>query len=156
MTTTFPPTLVERPALARILGCSVRTIAALESERVIQAAARGKGRRPSLYALEATVPAYLAHRERQATASEVTPRDRRDLSVATLNELRIAREQGALVPKDEVIRTGRAIVETARTRLLRLPSDLRRADLVTESGEVAAEDIVRDALLELSRLEGIA
>lgn len=155
MTESFTPTVVERPTLARILGCSVRTIASMEAEKVFQPATRGKGRRPSTYALEHVVPAYIAHRERQVSGQEASPRDRRDLSVATLNELRIARERGDVVERDAVVLAGRSVVETARTRLLRLPADLRRADVVSRDGESLAERIVREALDELARLESV-
>jgi phage terminase Nu1 subunit (DNA packaging protein) len=157
MPQTSSQTLVDRPVLARILAVSVRTLASLEAERVIEPAERGKGRRRSMYALESIVPAYLAYRDRQVTGREVTPRDRRDLSVAGLNELRLARERGDLIEKDAIMRAGRGVVETARARLLRLPADLRRAGIVADDkGEAAAERAVRDALEELARLESVA
>ena len=46
------------------------------------------------------------------------------------------------------------MVETARARLLRLPADLRRAEIVADSnGEAVAERVVRD-VLEGARLDG--
>ena len=48
---------VDRRVLARLFECSLRHITELEGEGVISPLKRGRGGRPSIYALEAVIPA---------------------------------------------------------------------------------------------------
>lgn len=146
------PTLaVTRPQAIRLLGVAPRTFARLEAEGVVVAAVKGTGRRGSSYDAYGLVSAYLAHRERQLRGTVESSRDRRDRSQAELNELRLARERRALLPRDQVVREGQAFVKAVMATVRALPSRLVRAGVVAPAAEPKVAALLREAADEMSR-----
>lgn len=146
---------VKRVAARRVLGgIPARTFAQMESEGIIVPIRRGRRGRPSIYDLAEIVPAYIAYvTSQRSDAAEA--RARRDRSLADLNELRLAERRRKLLPRDQVVRDGVAIVTASRAKLLALPRRLSQAGLPREY-EPTATEIVREALEELSQMSTLA
>jgi hypothetical protein len=146
---------IPRPLAVRLLGVSDRTFTRLESEGVFRAKEAGAGGRQSVYDAPAMVASYIAHVERKLTGSNDTPRDRRDRSQAELNELRLARERGELLPRDQVVREGQAFVKATMAKLRALAPRLVRAGLIKRTDEGAVAALVREAQEEMSRWQNL-
>jgi phage terminase Nu1 subunit (DNA packaging protein) len=146
-----PALTVTRPQGVRLLGVADRTFARLEAEGVLVAAVKGTGRRGSSYDAYALVAGYLAHRERQLRGTVESSRDRRDRSTAELNELRLARERRAVLPRDQVVREGQAFVKAVMAKVRALPSRLVRAGVVAPAAEPTVAALLREAADEMSR-----
>lgn len=142
---------VARPLAVRLLSISDRTFRRLESEGIIRAVKPGDGRRPSIYDAPAVVGAYLAHRERQLTGSNMSPRDRKDRSQAELNELRLARERREVLPRERVVAEGQAYIKASVAKIRTMPSRMVRAGLIPPASEPAVVEILREAMDEMSR-----
>lgn len=142
---------LSRPQAVRLLGLSDRTFARLEAQGTITPTRLRAGRRASTFDGYALVPSYLAHRERQLTGSNESPRDRRDKSQAELNELRLARERRELLPRDQVVADGRQFVVAAMAKIRQLPRKLAQAGLIIRENEPAAMTLTREAQEEISR-----
>lgn len=150
----MPPRIemaMSRGQLTRALNRSHRHVADLLEAGVVAPVVPGKGRRPAVFDALVAIPAALRH-ERQKTRPGESARDRRDASQAALNELKLSRETGELVSRPEVVRAGRTIVFAARDRLLRLGHDLVQRGAIAAPHAAAVDDVVREALTELSRL----
>jgi phage terminase Nu1 subunit (DNA packaging protein) len=135
-----------------LLSLSVRHFSRLESEGAVTAATKSRGR-GSRYDAAVLVRQYLAYRERLIRGSHQSPRDRRDSSLAALNELKLSREQRDVLPRAEVVRAGVAVMTVVGSKLRGLPGRLVRLGVIPAEGEaaVAAEvDMVQE---ELSRLK---
>lgn len=145
------PAGLPRPNAVRLLGVSDRTFRRLESEGVIAPAVAGDGRRPSMYDGPTLVAAYLAHRERQLTGSNESPRDRKDRSQAELNELRLARERKELLPREQVVLEGQAFIKATMAKLRAIPSRLVRAGVIPRTSETVVAELVREAQEEMAR-----
>jgi hypothetical protein len=143
--------VLTRPQAVRLLNVSDRTFARLEAEGVIFALAPGSGRRSSTYDAYTIVRAYWAHRERQLMDGAESPRDRRDRSQAELNELRVEKERRVLLPRDQVVREGQRFVKAVAAKLRALPSRLVRAGIIAAAVQGAVEELIREALDEMSR-----
>jgi phage terminase Nu1 subunit (DNA packaging protein) len=142
---------VDRHDMLGILGVSERTFGRLERSRVVSPETRGRGGRASRYAVASTVQAYLAHATRPPSGTdESSARARRDLSQARLGELKLAREQGELVPRDEVVAEAKSAVMAIRTRFVQLPRQMGQAGIITREQEIAVTALVNEALRELS------
>ena len=61
-----------------------------------------------------------------------------------------------MLPREDVVRRGQAVAKALSAALLRLPSAMVRAGVVTPEGEAAADKFIREHLDELSRLESAA
>lgn len=145
------PLRIARPLAVRLLGVSDRTFARLESEGVIAPLAAGTGRSHSVYDAPAIVAAYLARQERQLTGSNLSPRDRRDRSQAELNELRLARERGELLPREQVVQEGQAYIRATMAKLRQLASRMAREGIVSPSAEERVGKLVQEATSEMAR-----
>jgi phage terminase Nu1 subunit (DNA packaging protein) len=144
--------LVPRRETVKVLGVGLRTFDRLESEGVVVPARPGKGGRPSLYDLTVTVPGYIAHLGHpRGTAEDRDARARRDRSQAELNELRLARERRALLPRDQVAREGQAFTKAVQAKLRALPRRLVQAGLVPADRAPAVAALVQEAQDEMAR-----
>lgn len=145
------PLHLPRPLAARLLGVSDRTFDRLQAEGVFAPLTAGAGRRHSTYDGPTVVAAYLARQERMLTGSNESPRDRKDRSQAELNELRLARERRALLPRENVIRDGQGYIKATTANLRTIPSRAVRAGLVPAAQEADLATLIEDALRELAR-----
>lgn len=132
-----------------------RTFATLEQQGVIVPAKRGRGGRPSVYAIASIVPAYLAHISQQRPTSDRDARSRRDLSQAQLNELRLERERAQLVPRDEVILAGQAFTKAWAAKVRALPHRLMQIGVISREDAAKVDHICREVLTEISRWQTI-
>ena len=146
----IPVTRVD--ARAFLGGIPERTFFKLESEGVIVASHRaGKGR-ASIYDLATVTPAYIAHLKAVSpVGGERESRSRRDLSQAELNELRLAERKQELLPRDQVVREGRAFVIAVRAKFLALPRRLVQGGYVPIEKQPAVAAMIREALEEMAK-----
>lgn len=126
-----------RPLAIALLGVSTRTFARLESEGAVTAVSKGTGRQGNTYDGPTIVAQFVAYREAMIRGSAHSPRDRRDASQAALNELKLERERRTLLPRDQVVREGAAVVAVLATKARQLPGRLVRAGVVPPDGEAA-------------------
>jgi len=151
------PLVVDRRALARLFGCSLRHVTELEAERVIVPLRRGRGGRPSTYALDAAVPAYLRRMtEAPTSGAEREARARRDRAQARLTELRIAKEEGALVSREDVVLAGQALLKGLQAQIRALPRRLVQAGVLDPAREAAAAALLRELQIEIARWTTLA
>lgn len=144
------PLHLERPHAVRLLGISDRTFSRLESEGVINAAEKGTGRRRSVYDAVAIVAAYLTRQEREIRGSDESPRDRKDLSQAELNELRLDRERALVLPREEVVATGQAYIHAVTAKLRSLAPRMVQAGIVPAAQVPIVEEMVEEAISEMA------
>ncbi len=138
--------VVNRPAAARVIGVSVRTFERLEAAGTLTPTFRGRRGQQSSYDLATLVPAYLRHvRELKPQM----PRDRRDLAVARLNELRLRRERRELVPRRSVGLLYAAVQQAVRAAVLRLPTDALQRGVPAEH-EAVLRDLAAGVLNTLA------
>lgn len=143
--------VVERRDLSRILGVSTRHLAELEAGGIIIPLRRGRGGRASTYAIEAVVPAYLAHvTQAPGTGAEREARRRRDQAQAQFTELKIAREQGDLVPIEEVVEAGQAMVKSWTAKIRALPRALVQIGVIPREREARVADHLRALMSEIA------
>ena len=144
--------IVDRRGLARLLECSARHITELEGEGVLIPLRRGRGGRASVYALETVIPAYLRRvTESPGNGAERDARRRRDTATARLTELRIAREEGTLVDRDEVILAGQNYTKAWSAKIRYLPRQLVQTGLIPRASEEGLKEMVYKLLTEISR-----
>lgn len=97
-------------------------------------------------------PAPMANREGAPEGASLSDaRRRKELALAELREIELAKEKGSLVPvRDAQIRWV-GLITAARTRLLELPTRVKQAvpDLTPKEVETIRE-IVREALEDLA------
>jgi hypothetical protein len=144
--------LITRIEARRLLGeMPERTFCRLEAEGILAAEIRGRGRKPSKYDPAKVVADYIAHVRSATVGSDREARAARDRSQAALNELRLKQQQRELLPREEVIRTGRAYIVAARAKLLALPRRMTQAGIVPPDRQGAVVDMIREALEEMAR-----
>lgn len=145
-------TLINRVEARRLLGdMAERTFCKLEAEGILVAEKRGRGRRPSEYDPVKIVQAYIAYVRSATVGADREARALRDRSQAALNELRLKERRKELLPREEVIRTGRAYIVAARAKLLALPRRMAQAGIVPPDRQAAAADLIAEALEEMAR-----
>jgi hypothetical protein len=143
---------IRRSEAIKFLGVAERTFAKLEADGVIVPAIRGSGRRPSFYDLATITPAYITHLKAVSpVGGERESRSRRDLSQAELNELRLAERKNELLPRDQVVREGRAAILAVRAKLLAMPRRMAQAGYIPVEKQPAVAAMIRETLEEMSR-----
>jgi hypothetical protein len=144
---------VARVEAQRILDrIPTRTFARLEAEGVIVPKRRGKPGVPSIYDLATIVPAYVQHlKGAKGSGNDRAARARRDATQAQLNELRLAREKGELLPRHQVIADGLAFIRASKAKILGLPRRLVQAGVLPPASQATAADLLNEALDEMSR-----
>jgi hypothetical protein len=98
----------------------------------------------------ALVGAYLAHQERQIAGANEAPRNRRDRAIAEWTELRIARERGRLLPRDEVVTDGQRYVAATQSRLRAVVPRLKQEAGVDDAIAAKAETLIEEAIEEMA------
>lgn len=131
------------PAVAEALGVGVRTLRRRIAEGVLVPARPGVGRNPALFDVIAVARVLLNRPD--------SPRDDRDRSQAELNRLRLSRERGLLLPRDQVIAEGSAYVAATSARIRALGPRLVGSGLVASSAEGKLAELLEDVLIEMSR-----
>ena len=147
--------------IAALFGKTPRRIAQLAAEGIIPRPSRGR------YALAATFSAYIAHLEGQARAAgarggqphkgseAATARARLDNAKADLAELEHSEAHGALLPREQVIKTWGQVVSAARNRVLNVTARMiQRAKIDARTRKILREELDR-ALFDLSAGNGI-
>jgi hypothetical protein len=154
--TTVGPEILElrRPQAVRLLGVSERTFSRLEQEGVVAPIRPRNGRLGSTYDGYVLVVAYLAYLERKTLGgdkiNESQERARRDRSTAELNELRLARERGLVVAREQVHHEARTFVTAVRARILALPRQLAQLGIIQPENQGRARAVCVEALSEMS------
>jgi phage terminase Nu1 subunit (DNA packaging protein) len=148
--------LVTRAQLAKVLGVSVRTVANLEADEVLEPKRRGRGGRASLYDLKVAVPDYIAHVEHgKPGAADKEARTRKDLATARLTELRYQREAGEMVPRDEAVFQGQQFSKAVAVGVRSIPRRLTHAGVIGREQEPAAAAVCRDLLKGMATWKGV-
>jgi hypothetical protein len=144
---------VHRVEAREILGkVPDRTFARLEAEGIIIPSKRGKPGVPSVYDLAVIVPAYVAHlKTAQPANAEKAARARRERSQADLNEQRLAEKQKELIPREQVVREGKAFVLATKAKLLAIPRRMGQAGIVPADKQPEVAALIREALEEMAR-----
>lgn len=139
--------VVPRPTAIEALGVSERQFARLEAAGVIRPLVRGSGRRPSKYDMSSTVRAYVEHRVGRAQS----PRDRRDLAQAHYVEMKLERERGELLPREDFLRKGQRLAAAFAAKVRALPNRLARVGVASSEPEMLAA--VDELLREIAQWE---
>ena len=144
--------LISRIEARELLGgIADRTFAKLEADGIIAATVRGSGRRPSQYDPFSITQAYIAHVRSINMGADREARAQRDRSQAELNELRLKQQRKELLPRDQVVREGKAYIVAVRAKLLALPRRMTQAGLVPAERQVALVDLIHEALEEMTQ-----
>jgi phage terminase Nu1 subunit (DNA packaging protein) len=142
---------VTRRELARVLGCSSRTVERLEAAGVLTPATRPQRGTPSRYDLAVCVAAFVAHRSQPTEAPDAaSARDAYYQAQTALAVLRLARERRELLPRADVVEDGQATIRAVVTHLRALPARLLQAGAIDQAAVPQAESIIADALGELA------
>lgn len=151
-----PIPLVTRAQLAKVLGISLRKVTELEQTEVLVPKRLGRGGRPSLYDLALAVPAYIGHVSDGSKVAnpERDARTRKDVAQAVLTELRIAKEEGSMVSRDDVVQQGQAFAKGLSATIRGLPRRATQAGAIERNQEPALAEICRDVLTEISSWKG--
>lgn len=143
----IPEMLVDRYALARILGLTPSAINKLAANRILHRPETGR------FHLADSVQAYLAHRldSKPGTADKA----RREKANADLAELKAANLAGKLLDASDVEREWSAICRDLRAALLALPGRLSaRLPHLAKSDLSAVDSELREALTALGGSNG--
>jgi hypothetical protein len=133
-------------------GIPERTFFKLEAEGVLIPSYRGGRGKLSVYDLATITPAYIAHLKAiSPVGGERESRARRDQSQAELNELRLAERKKELLPRDQVVREGRAAVIAVRAKLLAMPRRMVQAGHIPVEKQPAVAAMIRETLEEMGR-----
>lgn len=135
----------------RLLGISERTFARLEAAGLLSPLRRGRGGKASTYDLAAVVQGYLKHATSAEPNADREARARRDRSQADLNELKLAREKGEVLPLEQVVREGQLYVTAVQAKLRAIPPAAVQRGLIASEQVAHLEDLVEEAVDEMSR-----
>jgi phage terminase Nu1 subunit (DNA packaging protein) len=146
---------VKRLEARKVLGgVAQRTFATLESEGIIIPTRRGRRGRPSIYDLATIVPAYIAYVTQKPNGHKA--RDLRDLAIAELTQLKIAKEQGHLIPRQQAVTEGQAFGKAWSAMVRALPRRMAQAGLLADGQEAVVAGMCRDILTEIARWQTLA
>jgi hypothetical protein len=140
---------VTRPIACRLLGLTARRFARLEASGVFVASVPGSGQRGARYDAAALILAFLEH-STKAVGADQSPRDRHYRAGAELTELRIARERGLLLPRDEVVETGCKYIGAVQARLRAIVPRLRQDTSVDEPIAMKVTELLEEAIEEMA------
>jgi hypothetical protein len=143
------PLRLPRPDCCQLLGVSARRFARLEASGVFRPVQPGRGQRAAQYDAPAVVKAFVAHATAKAGTQEPA-RDRRDRAVAELTELRLARERGELLKREDVVRQGLAFIAAVNAKLRGLAARLVRAGAIGTSAEPVVHELLVEAQQEMA------
>ena len=143
---------VNRLQLAALLGVHPDTVTdyARSGMPVVTRGGRGK---------EGVYDAVLClawWRDQQGANAKEAAQARAYDASAQLNELKLARERGELVPRDQVVLEGQAFVKAWVTKVRALPRRFTQAGLITRDREPGVTAIVREILEEIAHWRTVA
>lgn len=142
----------ERTRARKILGgVPARTFATLESEGVIVPFKRGDRGRASIYDVDAFVTRYIKHVTSRTVSDDRAARARREQSQAELNQLKLAQQLKELLPRDQVVREGQAVMRAVQAKLRALVRRMIQAGVITAEQEADVGALVHEALEEMSQ-----
>lgn len=139
---------VNRVQLSALLGVHPDTVTdyAKQGMPVVDRGGRGK---ESGYD---TVECLAWQRERQGKNAKDAAQTRLYEGNAALAELKIAREEGALLDRDVVVREGQAVIKGWTAQIRAIPRQARHAGIVnTAESEASLSGLIRNVLLEISK-----
>jgi phage terminase Nu1 subunit (DNA packaging protein) len=145
-------TIVNRKTLAKVLGISVRTVANLETDGVVQPVERGQPGRSSTFDLAQAVPAYIAH---ETPNGRTEARARKELANAKLAELKLAKERGELVKLDDVLRECSVFDRALVAKLRAIPNRAVNLGIVDRVRAAQLDALIRELREEISNWKHI-
>lgn len=135
--------VVNRSEFAELLGVHPDTI----TEYARQGMPSMRDGRGKSFDLRRCLPWW---RERQGRQAEVVARTRAFNATAELNELKLQREHGSVLRRDEVVRDGQAYTKAWATQVQLIPRRARNAGVVTAEGEAGLKELCRQLLIDIS------
>jgi hypothetical protein len=141
------PLTIDRRGGWRLLGISERHFVRFEAAGLVKPTTPAAGRRPARYDVAELVQAFVKWK----VGSVEPARDRRDRSQAEWLELKLARERLELLPRDQVIREGRAFVAATMAKLRALPSRMVRAGMIDAAAQPDVAALLREVQGEIDR-----
>lgn len=138
---------VHRVQLSELLGVHPDTITDYAKQGMPVVSRGGRGRESSYD----TVECLAWWRERQGKNAKEAAQTRLYENNASLAELKIAREEGAMLPRDEVVQDGQAVIKGWTAQVRSIPRQARHAGIVSsQEQEAGLAGLVRTILLEIS------
>ena len=140
---------IDVETLARMLDMTVRNANVLADQGVIMRIARGK------YDMVASVRAYVRYLRGRGSNSMSVSRAKLTGSKAAIEELKFAKMQGEMIPRDQVVSIWTEPAMTMRAHMLSIPSKVAaRIGMCKTTVEVQAllRREIEDALSELSKV----
>jgi phage terminase Nu1 subunit (DNA packaging protein) len=148
---------IEEPTLTREQVANLAGVGRVTLERAIAAGeiapggtGGGSTGKAALFSISATCR-WMRDRAKAAAGDEDTAKGRKLMAEARLKELKLAAEEGKLVPADEVEARWTERVGALREALRAIPGMAVQAGLVAARDEVRVETMLRDALVAYAR-----
>ena len=143
--------VVDRLQLAKLIGVHPDTIS--DYTRLgMPVIAKGGGGKKSAYD---AVDCLKWWRTQQGQDKKEAAQTRAYEAQARLNELKIARQNGELLPRDEVILAGQSYTKAWATKVRSLPRQLVQHGVIPKNRESAVAAILQGLLLEISSWKSI-
>lgn len=143
---------INRLQLAALLGVHPDTISDYVRQGLPCLDSGGRGRE-SVYD---AVDALAWWRERQGKNAKEAAQTRAYEATAKLNELKLARERGELVARDQVILEGQAYTKAWTAKLRALPRELVQSGIVGREAEARVAELLRAVLVEIAGWRTVA
>jgi len=134
---------VGRQDMAGLLGVSLRGFTELEAKGAVNPLQCGRGGKPSLYDVRATLRAYIAYKAKEPA------RDRWYRLQADKVALDLRVRQGELVEAATVEAEWKSVAVVVRRAVLALPGRLRQRGIIALDQLAAATEECRDVLRHL-------
>lgn len=136
-----------RVQLAECMGVHPDTITDYAKQGMPVIARGGRGRESSYDAVEC----LAWWRERQGKNAKEAAQTRLYENNASLAELKIAREEGAMLPRDEVVKDGQTVIKGWTAQVRAIPRQARHAGIITTPAQEAdLGGLIRNILLEIA------
>lgn len=148
--------LLTRSQLAAAFGVTPLRVSKWAAEGMPVAERGGRGRE-SRYDLAAVVEWQVERRVQARGGGAGGPLSLADerAKLTRLQSMRAAMElkakQRDLLPRDQVVREGKAFVLATKAKLLALPRRIAQAGLIAVEQQPAVADVIREALEEMAR-----
>lgn len=144
---------LNRVQLSDCMGVHPDTITDYAKQGMPVVSRGGRGRESAYDAVEC----LAWWRERQGKNAKEAAQTRLYENNASLAELKIAREEGAMVSRDEIVHDGQAVIKGWAAQVRVIPRQARHAGIIeTPEQEAGLADLVRHILLEISSWKVVA
>ena len=138
--------VVGRQLLAMAMGVHVDTLSHWAGEGMPVLVYGGHGKK-SYYDL---IECLAYQRSKLGKNAKDNAQTRYFTAQAEQSELKLKKERGLLVDRDAVARDGRSFAKGLQTKIRALPRRLVQVGVLARDQEVAASDLVRELLMEIS------